>query len=180
MNCLHVDPVYRSGLMQIRHHPTSPRLQKLRSETVNQWPLTKWAIEHKGLRSNKNSLSAGRILFCVVPQEAFICDLLVMISVAFLVSRLQDTALKKPREVFRLPADLTACDNRLCASMHFASSAWATLSDGTGRLYLIRTGKRGEGACEKWEVSLENITSFPWRRSLRWMFEGVPLLSLAA
>ncbi|XP_060099299.1 nudC domain-containing protein 1 [Heteronotia binoei] len=63
-----------------------------------------------------------------------------------------DTALKKPREVFRLPADLTACDNRLCASMHFASSAWVTLSDGTGRLYLIRTGKRGEDACEKWEI----------------------------
>nr|XP_056710234.1 nudC domain-containing protein 1 [Euleptes europaea] len=63
-----------------------------------------------------------------------------------------DTALKKPREVFRLPADLTACDNRLCASMHFASSTWVTLSDGTGRLYLLRTGKRGEGASEKWEI----------------------------
>ncbi|CAI5779105.1 Hypothetical predicted protein [Podarcis lilfordi] len=63
-----------------------------------------------------------------------------------------DTALKKPREVFRLPADLIACDNRLCASVHFTSSTWVTLSDGTGRLYLIRTGKRGDGSCEKWEI----------------------------
>lgn len=69
-----------------------------------------------------------------------------------LISCLQETALKKPREVFRLPADLIACDNRLCASIHFTSSSWVTLSDGTGRLYLIRTGKRGDGACEKWEV----------------------------
>ncbi|XP_062987122.1 nudC domain-containing protein 1 [Elgaria multicarinata webbii] len=63
-----------------------------------------------------------------------------------------DTALKKPREVFRLPADLIVCDNRLCASIHFTSSTWVTLSDGTGRLYLIRTGKRGDGSCEKWEI----------------------------
>ncbi|XP_061461167.1 nudC domain-containing protein 1 isoform X2 [Rhineura floridana] len=63
-----------------------------------------------------------------------------------------DTALKKPREIFRLPADLIACDNRLCASVHFTSSTWVTLSDGTGRLYLIRTGKRGDGSCEKWEI----------------------------
>ncbi|KAH0617490.1 hypothetical protein JD844_015811 [Phrynosoma platyrhinos] len=63
-----------------------------------------------------------------------------------------ETAFKKPREVFRLPADLTACDNRLCASIHFTSSTWVTLSDGTGRLYLIRTGKRGNNSCEKWEI----------------------------
>ncbi|KAF1487108.1 NudC domain-containing protein 1, partial [Megadyptes antipodes antipodes] len=64
-----------------------------------------------------------------------------------------DTALQKPREVFRLPTDLTACDNRLCASIHFSSSTWVTLSDGTGRLYLIKSGKRGNSASEKWEVS---------------------------
>ncbi|XP_042320563.1 nudC domain-containing protein 1 isoform X2 [Sceloporus undulatus] len=63
-----------------------------------------------------------------------------------------ETAFKKAREVFRLPADLTACDNRLCASIHFTSSTWVTLSDGTGRLYLIRTGKRGNDSCEKWEI----------------------------
>ncbi|XP_020732024.2 nudC domain-containing protein 1 [Odocoileus virginianus] len=63
-----------------------------------------------------------------------------------------DTALGKPREVFRLPTDVTACDNRLCASIHFTSSTWVTLSDGTGRLYLIGTGERGNSASEKWEI----------------------------
>ncbi|KAB0364540.1 hypothetical protein FD754_008696, partial [Muntiacus muntjak] len=63
-----------------------------------------------------------------------------------------DTALGKPREVFRLPTDLTACDSRLCASIHFTSSTWVTLSDGTGRLYLIGTGERGNSASEKWEI----------------------------
>uniref|UniRef100_A0A8B9WIP6 NudC domain-containing protein 1 n=1 Tax=Bos mutus grunniens TaxID=30521 RepID=A0A8B9WIP6_BOSMU len=63
-----------------------------------------------------------------------------------------DTALGKPREVFRLPTDLTACDNRLCASIHFTSSTWVTLSDGTGRLYLIGTGERGNSVSEKWEI----------------------------
>ncbi|XP_071659955.1 nudC domain-containing protein 1 isoform X2 [Patagioenas fasciata] len=63
-----------------------------------------------------------------------------------------DTALQKPREVFRLPTDLTAYDDRLCASMHFSSSTWLTLSDGTGRLYLIKSGKRGDSASEKWEI----------------------------
>ncbi|XP_068937168.1 nudC domain-containing protein 1 isoform X2 [Petaurus breviceps papuanus] len=63
-----------------------------------------------------------------------------------------DTALGKPREVFRLPTDLAAYDNRLCASLHFTSSTWATLSDGTGRLYLIGTGERGNGTSEKWEI----------------------------
>ncbi|XP_029447763.1 nudC domain-containing protein 1 [Rhinatrema bivittatum] len=63
-----------------------------------------------------------------------------------------DTALGKPREVFRLPSDLTAYDNRLCASLYFPSSNWATLSDGTGRLYLLRTNMRGGSASEKWEI----------------------------
>ncbi|XP_015341867.1 nudC domain-containing protein 1 isoform X2 [Marmota marmota marmota] len=63
-----------------------------------------------------------------------------------------DTALGKPREVFRLPTDLMACDNRLCASIHFTSSTWVTLSDGTGRLYVIGTGERGNIASEKWEI----------------------------
>uniref|UniRef100_A0A803YD42 NudC domain-containing protein 1 n=1 Tax=Meleagris gallopavo TaxID=9103 RepID=A0A803YD42_MELGA len=63
-----------------------------------------------------------------------------------------DTALQKPREVFRLPTDLTAYDNRLCASIYFSSSTWVTISDGTGRLYLIKSGKRGNSASEKWEI----------------------------
>nr|XP_033788943.1 nudC domain-containing protein 1 isoform X2 [Geotrypetes seraphini] len=63
-----------------------------------------------------------------------------------------DTALGKPREVFRLPSDLTAYDDRLCASIYFPSSTLATLSDGTGRLYLLRTNTRGGSTTEKWEI----------------------------
>ncbi|XP_058524532.1 nudC domain-containing protein 1 isoform X2 [Ochotona princeps] len=63
-----------------------------------------------------------------------------------------DTALGKPREVFRLPTDLTTYDARLCASLYFTSPTWVTLSDGTGRLYVIATGERGNNASEKWEI----------------------------
>ncbi|XP_047581889.1 nudC domain-containing protein 1 [Lutra lutra] len=73
-----------------------------------------------------------------------------------------DTALGKPREVFRLPTDLTACDNRLCASVHFTSSTWVTLSDGTGRLYLIGTGERGNSASEKWEIMFNEELGNPF------------------
>ncbi|KAM6125965.1 LOW QUALITY PROTEIN: nudC domain-containing protein 1 [Pterocles gutturalis] len=73
-----------------------------------------------------------------------------------------DTALQKPREVFRLPTELTACDNRLCASVHFSSSMWVTLSDGTGRLYLIKSGKRGSGASEKWEIVFNEELGSPF------------------
>uniref|UniRef100_A0A8I3RWG3 NudC domain-containing protein 1 n=2 Tax=Canis lupus familiaris TaxID=9615 RepID=A0A8I3RWG3_CANLF len=73
-----------------------------------------------------------------------------------------DTALGKPREVFRLPTDLTACDNRLCASIHFTSSTWVTLSDGTGRLYLIGTGERGNSASEKWEIMFNEELGNPF------------------
>ncbi|XP_011367770.1 nudC domain-containing protein 1 [Pteropus vampyrus] len=73
-----------------------------------------------------------------------------------------DTALGKPREVFRLPTDLTAYDNRLCASVHFTSSTWVTLSDGTGRLYLIGTGERGNSASEKWEIMFNEELGNPF------------------
>ncbi|XDB57037.1 hypothetical protein AB1E18_010493 [Capra hircus] len=73
-----------------------------------------------------------------------------------------DTALGKPREVFRLPTDLTACDNRLCASIHFTSSTWVTLSDGTGRLYLVGTGERGNSASEKWEIVFNEELGSPF------------------
>lgn len=73
-----------------------------------------------------------------------------------------DTALGKPREVFRLPTDLTACDNRLCASIHFTSSTWVTLSDGTGRLYVIGTGERGNSASEKWEIMFNEELGDPF------------------
>uniref|UniRef100_A0A663DVH6 NudC domain-containing protein 1 n=1 Tax=Aquila chrysaetos chrysaetos TaxID=223781 RepID=A0A663DVH6_AQUCH len=73
-----------------------------------------------------------------------------------------DTALQKPREVFRLPTDLTAYDNRLCASIHFSSSTWVTLSDGTGRLYLIKSGKRGNSASEKWDIVFNEELGSPF------------------
>ena len=64
----------------------------------------------------------------------------------------QDTALGKPREVFRLPSDPEQCPERVCASLSLTSATWAALSDGAGTLYLLRTGNRGEGALNKWEV----------------------------
>uniref|UniRef100_A0A8C6A845 NudC domain-containing protein 1 n=1 Tax=Marmota marmota marmota TaxID=9994 RepID=A0A8C6A845_MARMA len=73
-----------------------------------------------------------------------------------------DTALGKPREVFQLPTDLTACNNRLCASIHFTSSTWVTLSDGTGRLYVIGTGERGNSASEKWEIMFNEELGDPF------------------
>ncbi|XP_019959970.2 nudC domain-containing protein 1 [Paralichthys olivaceus] len=62
-----------------------------------------------------------------------------------------DTALGKPREIFCTTAESSECENRLCASLSFTSATWAALSDGTGRLYLLRTGKRGDGSHSKWE-----------------------------
>ncbi|XP_044768726.1 nudC domain-containing protein 1-like [Neomonachus schauinslandi] len=73
-----------------------------------------------------------------------------------------DTALGKPREVFQLPTDLTAYDSRLCASIHFTSSTWVTLSGGTGRLYLIGTGERGNSASEKWEIMFNEELGNPF------------------
>uniref|UniRef100_G3TBA7 NudC domain-containing protein 1 n=1 Tax=Loxodonta africana TaxID=9785 RepID=G3TBA7_LOXAF len=73
-----------------------------------------------------------------------------------------DTALGKPREVFRLPADLTVYDSRLCASIHFTSSTWVTLSDGTGRLYLIATDERGNNTSEKWEIMFNEELGSPF------------------
>ncbi|GAB1299341.1 NudC domain-containing protein 1 [Apodemus speciosus] len=72
-----------------------------------------------------------------------------------------DTALGKPREVFRLPTDVTAYDNRLCASIHFTSPSWVTLSDGTGRLYVIGTGDRGNSP-EKWEIMFNEELGSPF------------------
>uniref|UniRef100_A0AAV2JZY3 Uncharacterized protein n=1 Tax=Knipowitschia caucasica TaxID=637954 RepID=A0AAV2JZY3_KNICA len=63
-----------------------------------------------------------------------------------------DTALGKPREVFHLDPDSGGCESRLCASLSLTSSTWAALSDGTGRLLLLRTGQRG-AASHQWEVS---------------------------
>ncbi|KAF7691271.1 nudC domain-containing protein 1 [Silurus meridionalis] len=63
-----------------------------------------------------------------------------------------DTALGKPREVFRMTADRSGHeDERLCASLSLTSATWAALSDGAGTLTLLRTGNRGESSQLKWE-----------------------------
>ncbi|XP_008298036.1 nudC domain-containing protein 1 [Stegastes partitus] len=62
-----------------------------------------------------------------------------------------DTALGKPREVYRFPDESGRAEDRLCASLSLTSATWAALSDGGGRLYLLRTGKRGDGSHSRWE-----------------------------
>ncbi|KAJ8000278.1 hypothetical protein DPEC_G00203180 [Dallia pectoralis] len=62
-----------------------------------------------------------------------------------------DTALGKPREVFRMPCDTSMCEERVCPSLSLTSANLAALSDGAGRLYLFRTSGR-ENSSLKWEV----------------------------
>lgn len=62
-----------------------------------------------------------------------------------------DTALGKPKEVYRLSYDPVECEERVCASLSFPSASWAALSNGAGRLHLLRTSKRGESSNSKWE-----------------------------
>ncbi|XP_034016830.1 nudC domain-containing protein 1 [Thalassophryne amazonica] len=62
-----------------------------------------------------------------------------------------DTALGKPREVYGITTDPSQFEGRLCASLSLTSATWAALSDGTGRLILLRTGKRGDSSHMKWE-----------------------------
>ncbi|XP_075070069.1 nudC domain-containing protein 1 isoform X2 [Mixophyes fleayi] len=73
-----------------------------------------------------------------------------------------DTALGKPVEVFRLPSDVSACDRRLCASMHFTSPSWVTLSDGTGTLYLIHVAEPAESAPGKWALKFNQELGDPF------------------
>lgn len=72
----------------------------------------------------------------------------------------QDTALGKPREMFHFESDPISCEGeQLCASLSLTSATWAALSDGTGKLTLLRTSKRGESSHIKWEVG-ENDLDF--------------------
>ncbi|XP_067888689.1 nudC domain-containing protein 1 isoform X1 [Heterodontus francisci] len=73
-----------------------------------------------------------------------------------------DTAISKPREVFRLSPEIKSCDTLVCASMHFTSPTWAALSDGTGKLYLLRTSKRGANNIEKWEIMFQHELGEPF------------------
>ncbi|XP_051879147.1 nudC domain-containing protein 1 isoform X2 [Pristis pectinata] len=73
-----------------------------------------------------------------------------------------DTAISKPREVFRLSAEIKSCDTLVCASMHFTSPTWAALSDGTGKLYLLRTNNRGPNNIDKWEIMFQQELGEPF------------------
>lgn len=69
----------------------------------------------------------------------------------------QDTALGKPHEMFRFESDPSTCEGeQLCASLNLTSATWAALSDGTGKLTLLRTSKRGDSSHIKWEVGENN------------------------
>ncbi|KAK5613451.1 NudC domain-containing protein 1 [Crenichthys baileyi] len=62
-----------------------------------------------------------------------------------------DTALGKPKEVFSIGSESSQGEDRLCASLSLTSATWVVLSDGGGRLHLLRTGKRGDSSHMKWE-----------------------------
>ncbi|CAB1321224.1 unnamed protein product, partial [Coregonus sp. 'balchen'] len=49
-----------------------------------------------------------------------------------------------------MPSDPSACEECLCVSLNLTSATWAALSDGAGRLYLLRTSMR-ENSSLKWE-----------------------------
>ncbi|XP_037650964.1 nudC domain-containing protein 1 [Sebastes umbrosus] len=86
-----------------------------------------------------------------------------------------DTALGKPREVYRITADSSQCEDRLCASLSLTSATWAALSDGAGRLYLFRTGKRGDSSHSKWEPLFSEDMGEPFtiRHSISHIQDGV-------
>lgn len=87
-------------------------------------------------------------IFCVLFSSLLLSDRCVLLWI-------QDTALGKPREVYRITTDSSRCEeDRLCASLSLTSATWAALSDGAGMLYLLRTGKRGDSSHMKWEVSV--------------------------
>ena len=55
---------------------------------------------------------------------------------------------------FSIPdaSNLQFVPNRLNVTLHFTSSSWVTVADGTGRLYLLHSGDRKSD--EKWKVSV--------------------------
>ncbi|XP_072530723.1 nudC domain-containing protein 1 [Salminus brasiliensis] len=74
-----------------------------------------------------------------------------------------DTALGKPREVFRMTPEPTSCEGeQVCASLSLTSATWAALSDGAGNLTLLRTSKRGESSHLKWEPMFSQSLGEPF------------------
>ncbi|KAJ3609757.1 hypothetical protein NHX12_024268 [Muraenolepis orangiensis] len=72
-----------------------------------------------------------------------------------------DTALGKPKEVFQVTPD-GQCEEPVCPSLSLTSASWAALSDGTGRLYLLRTSQRGGNSHLKWEPQLDQALGEPF------------------
>ncbi|XP_023201181.1 nudC domain-containing protein 1 [Xiphophorus maculatus] len=73
-----------------------------------------------------------------------------------------DTALGKPKEVFSFGSETGRAEDRLCASISLTSATWAALSDGAGRLLLLRTGRRGDGGHCRWEVLFSDHLGEPF------------------
>ncbi|KAL6460400.1 hypothetical protein MHYP_G00303660 [Metynnis hypsauchen] len=74
-----------------------------------------------------------------------------------------DTALGKPREMFRMTPEPSSCaGERVCASLSLTSATWAALSDGVGNLTLLRTSKRGESSHIKWEPMFSECLGEPF------------------
>ncbi|CAL8298864.1 unnamed protein product [Lota lota] len=90
-----------------------------------------------------------------------------------------DTALGKPKEVFQVSPD-SRCEEPLCPSLSLTSASWAALSDGTGRLYLLRTSQRGENSHVKWEPQFNQEMGEPFViiHSLAHVQEGVHSLEV--
>uniref|UniRef100_A0A8B9HFA3 NudC domain containing 1 n=1 Tax=Astyanax mexicanus TaxID=7994 RepID=A0A8B9HFA3_ASTMX len=81
----------------------------------------------------------------------------------WLIKKKTDTALWKPREVFRMNPDLSSCEGeRVCSSLSLTSATWAALSDGAGNLTLLRTSKRGESSHLKWEAMFSESLGEPF------------------
>ncbi|XP_028316505.1 nudC domain-containing protein 1-like isoform X2 [Gouania willdenowi] len=73
-----------------------------------------------------------------------------------------DSALGNPREVYSLNTEPTECEERVCPSISLTSATWACVSDGRGRLLLLRTGKRGDGSLSKWELLFSEDSTDPF------------------
>lgn len=73
-----------------------------------------------------------------------------------------DTVLGKPKEVFSIGSQSSCHDDRLCASLSLTLATCAALSDGGGRLLLLRTGRRGDGSNTSWEVLFSEALGEPF------------------
>ncbi|XP_062846849.1 nudC domain-containing protein 1 [Trichomycterus rosablanca] len=92
-----------------------------------------------------------------------------------------DTALGKPREVFRMTTEPSLPrGEQLCASLSLTSATWAALSDGAGILILLRTSKRGESSQLKWEPMFSESLGEPFTilHSISHVQSGIHIIEL--